>query len=272
MHSSPCGTLGHSNLGASMTQSGPPTPRHRGIYLLPNLFTTGGLFAGFYAIIAASAGQFADASIAVFVAALLDGLDGRIARMTGTQSEFGTQYDSLADLVSFGMAPALVMYHWSLSGLKLVSPLWGKVGWSLAFLYAACAALRLARFNTQVGTVDKRYFIGLASPAAAGLMMSFVWLATDNQFSGDQLRWVAPFGTAFAPLMMVSRFRFYSFKTLPLGDRVPFIAVLIAVGVFVALAIDPPGVLFLITGIYALSAPTVWLLARLRRARSSTSE
>ncbi|MBD8525051.1 CDP-alcohol phosphatidyltransferase family protein [Pseudomarimonas arenosa] len=255
-----------------MTSTGPSQPRHRGIYLLPNLFTTGGLFAGFYAILAASAGQFSAACIAVFIAALLDGVDGRIARMTGTQSEFGTQYDSLADLVSFGMAPALVMFHWSLSGLKLVSPLWGKVGWSLAFLYAACAALRLARFNTQVGVVDKRYFIGLASPAAAGLMMSFVWVATDNGWSGDQLRWVAPIVTGFAALMMVSRFRFYSFKTLPLGDRVPFVAVLIAVGVFVALAIDPPIVLLTITGLYALSAPATWVLTRMRRTRNSADE
>jgi len=143
-------------------------PRRRGIYLLPNLFTTGGLFGGFFAIIAASQGRYEAACVAIFISAILDGIDGRVARLTNTQSEFGVQYDSLADLVSFGMAPALVMYYWALSSLKLdgVSP--GKLGWLAAFLYAACAALRLARFNSQVGTVDKRWFIGLPSPSAAG--------------------------------------------------------------------------------------------------------
>lgn len=170
-----------------------PPPRSRSIYLLPNLFTTAGLFAGFYAIIAASNGQFVQASVAVFVAAVMDGLDGRVARLTGTSSEFGVQYDSLADLVSFGMAPALVMYHWALSSLKFDGDVLGRVGWSVAFLYAACAALRLARFNTQVGTVDKRWFVGLASPAAAGLMMSFVWAFADGDlgWSGEELRYVA---------------------------------------------------------------------------------
>lgn len=247
----------------------PPAPRSRGIYLLPNLFTTGGLFAGFYAIIAASVGDFSNACIAVFVAGVLDGLDGRIARMTGTQSEFGVQYDSLADLVSFGMAPALVMYHWALVTLKDISPMAGKIGWSVAFLYAACAALRLARFNTQVGSVDKRYFIGLASPAAAALMVSFIWVCTDNGFGGETMQFIAPVVTAFAALMMVSRFRFFSFKTLPWGDRVPFAAILLAVGVFVALAVDPPGVLFLISVVYALSAPVLWLATRARRRRAA---
>ncbi|MBP7466528.1 MAG: CDP-alcohol phosphatidyltransferase family protein, partial [Pseudoxanthomonas sp.] len=147
-----------------MDQDRPP-PRSRGIYLLPNLFTTCGLFAGFYAIIAAANSQFTAAAIAVFVAAIMDGLDGRVARLTGTSSEFGVQYDSLADLVSFGLAPALVMYHWALSALKFDGGTMGRVGWAVAFLYAACAALRLARFNTQVATVDKRWFVGLASPA-----------------------------------------------------------------------------------------------------------
>ncbi len=149
-------------------------PRHRGIYLLPNLFTTGAMFAGFYAIVASIGGRYSEAAIAVFVAAVLDGMDGRVARLTGTQSEFGVQYDSLSDLVSFGLAPALVLYTWSLSTLKDYGPLWGKVGWAAAFIYAACAALRLARFNTQVKVVDKRYFQGLASPAAAAVGMSFV--------------------------------------------------------------------------------------------------
>ncbi|GIX35121.1 MAG: CDP-diacylglycerol--serine O-phosphatidyltransferase [Lysobacteraceae bacterium] len=248
-----------------MSESTAPPSRPRGIYLLPNLFTTGGLFAGFYAIIAASAGHFVDACIAVFVAGLLDGVDGRIARMTGTQSEFGTQYDSLADLVSFGMAPALVMYHWSLVGLKQVGPVWGKVGWSLAFLYAACAALRLARFNVQTGSIDKRYFIGLASPAAAAMMVSFVWLCTDLGLSGEGMRTVAPVVTAACALLMVSRFRYHSFKGLPEGERVPFAAIVVVVGVFIALAIDPPTVLFAIASLYLLSGPALWLSSKLRR-------
>lgn len=249
-----------------MAESLQPTPRpSRGIYLLPNLFTTGGLFAGFYAIIAASAGNYVNACIAVFVAGLLDGLDGRIARLTGTQSEFGVQYDSLADLVSFGMAPALVMYHWSLSSLKFVGPAWGKVGWAVAFLYAACAALRLARFNTQVGVIDKRWFIGLASPAAAAMMMSTVWVVTDHGYGGADVRYLALGVTVISALLMVSRVRYTSFKSLPLAERVPFITVLLALGVFVALAIDPPHVLLGIAGLYLLSGPVGWAWGRLRR-------
>src|ERR1700709_2655864 len=152
-----------------------PAKRRRGIYLLPNLLTTGAMFSGFYAIIASIGGDYGGAVIAIFVAALFDGLDGRVARMTNTQSEFGVQYDSLSDLVSFGLAPALVMYTWALSSLAASGPVWGKIGWAAAFIYAVCAALRLARFNTQVGVADKRYFQGLASPAAAGLCMSFLW-------------------------------------------------------------------------------------------------
>jgi CDP-diacylglycerol--serine O-phosphatidyltransferase len=252
-----------------MTDSLTPAPRpSRGIYLLPNLFTTGGLFAGFYAIIAASSGNYVQACIAVFVAGLMDLLDGRIARLTGTQSEFGVQYDSLADLVSFGMAPALVMYHWSLSSLKLLGPNWGKVGWAAAFLYAACAALRLARFNTQVGVIDKRWFVGLASPAAAAVMMSTVWVITDHRRNGSDAKFVALAVTVAAALLMVSRVKYYSFKSLPLADKVPFIAVLIALGVFVALAIDPPHVLLTIAGLYLLSGPALWLLSRTRRGRN----
>jgi CDP-diacylglycerol--serine O-phosphatidyltransferase len=236
----------------------------RGIYLLPNLLTSGGLFAGFYAIIAATQDRFVDACIAVFVAAVLDGLDGRIARLTNTQTEFGTQYDSLADLVSFGMAPALVMYHWSLSTLQFLGPVWGKVGWAVAFLYAACAALRLARFNTQVGVVDKRWFIGLASPAAAGAMMAFIWTLEDFGRSGADVRFAAIGVTLVAALLMVSRVRYYSFKTLPLASRVPFVSVLVAIGVLAALAVDPPRVLLLIIGWYALSGPVHWAVRRVR--------
>src|SRR5690349_18053131 len=152
-----------------------PTPRHPGIYLLPNLFTTAAMLAGYFAIVSACADRFTHGAVAVFIAALLDGIDGRVARLTNTQSDFGVQYDSLSDLVSFGLAPSLVMYSWALSDLKVYGPLVGKIGWAAAFVYAACAAMRLARFNTQVGIIDKRYFQGLASPAAAALLMSFVW-------------------------------------------------------------------------------------------------
>jgi CDP-diacylglycerol---serine O-phosphatidyltransferase len=241
-----------------------PRPRSRGIYLLPNLFTTGGLFGGFFAIIAASQGRFEAACIAIFVASILDGIDGRVARLTNTQSEFGVQYDSLADLVSFGMAPALVMYYWALSALKLDGVTAGKIGWLTAFLYAACAALRLARFNSQVAQVDKRWFIGLASPAAAGLMASFVWTCHDLGLQGAQLRHGAIAVTVSAALLMVSRIRYNSFKGArgPKGDRVPFFAIVLLLAVLIALVIDPPKVLLLATTLYALSGPAAWLWRR----------
>ena len=242
-------------------------PRSRSIYLLPNLITTGGLFAGFYAIIAAANGDFVNAAIAVFVAAVMDGLDGRVARMTGTSSEFGVQYDSLADLVSFGMAPALVMYHWSLSSLPLDGAINGRLGWAVAFLYAACAALRLARFNTQVGSVDKRWFVGLASPAAAGLMMSFVWAFADGKlgWSGEQLRYVALTVTIVAALLMVSRIRFWSFKGSsegPRGGRVPFVALVLVPVIIAILALDLPRALLAVGVLYALSGPLMALFNR----------
>ncbi|TWI02946.1 CDP-diacylglycerol--serine O-phosphatidyltransferase [Luteimonas cucumeris] len=248
-----------------MTDALPPRPRPRGIYLLPNLFTTGGLFAGFFAIIAASQGRFEAACVAIFVAGILDGIDGRVARLTNTQSEFGVQYDSLADLVSFGMAPALVMYHWALASLKLDGLTAGRVGWLAAFLYAACAALRLARFNSQVGQVDKRWFIGLASPAAAGLMASFVWTCHDLGLVGEDLRYAAVAVSVVAGLLMVSRLRYNSFKgsgSGPKSDRVPFFALLIAVAVLIALWIDPPKTLLVAAGLYALSGPVLWFKRR----------
>jgi len=243
-----------------------PRPRGRGIYLLPNLFTTGGLFAGFYAIIAATQGRFDDACIAVFVAGILDGLDGRVARLTNTQSEFGVQYDSLADLVSFGLAPALVMYHWALQEMRLDGAIPAKIGWVAAFLYAACAALRLARFNSQVGQVDKRWFIGLASPAAAGLVASFVWTCHDLGFTGEQLRYLALGVTVTAGLLMVSRLRYFSFKGGgPRHDRVPFLAIVVVLAVLVGIAIDPPRVLLGIGALYALSGPVYAIARRVRR-------
>ena len=251
-----------------MDSTPPPTrPRARGIYLLPNLFTTGGLFAGFYAIIAATQGRFDDACIAVFIAGVLDGVDGRVARLTNTQSEFGVQYDSLADLVSFGLAPALVMYHWALASMRLDGITPGKLGWIAAFLYAACAALRLARFNSQVGQVDKRWFIGLASPAAAALVVSFVWTCHELGYTGEQLRLPALALTVAAGLLMVSRVRYFSFKGGgPRHDRVPFLAIVVAVAVVVAIAIDPPIVLLAIAALYALSGPLYWAYRRLRPA------
>ncbi|MEG2942156.1 MAG: CDP-diacylglycerol--serine O-phosphatidyltransferase [Thermomonas sp.] len=247
----------------------PPRPRGRGIYLLPNLLTTGGLFGGFFAIIAASQGRFETACIAIFVAAILDGLDGRVARLTNTQSEFGVQYDSLADLVSFGMAPALVMYHWALVAMKLDGATAGKLGWLGAFLYAACAALRLARFNSQVGQVDKRWFIGLASPAAAGLMASFVWTCSDLGLTGEELRYVALAVTVCAGLLMVSRIRYTSFKggSGPKSERVPFFALLIAVAVLIGLVLAPSRFLLGVGILYALSGPVMWF----RRRRMDTA-
>jgi CDP-diacylglycerol--serine O-phosphatidyltransferase len=246
-------------------------PRSRSIYLLPNLFTTGGLFGGFFAIIAASQGRFEAACVAIFVAAVLDGIDGRVARMTNTQSDFGMQYDSLADLVSFGLAPALVMYHWALVSMKLDGAPFGKVGWLAAFLYAACAALRLARFNSQVAHVDKRVFVGLASPAAAGLVASFVWTFHDLGWSGSELRYAALAVTVIAGLLMVSRVRYSSFKGSgdgPKAERVPFAAMVGAIAVLIALVIDPPKLLFTAAVLYALSGPALWL--RRRRVTAGT--
>lgn len=246
-------------------------PRHRGIYLLPNLFTTGAMFAGFYAIVVSIGGDFSSAAIAVFVAALLDGMDGRVARLTGTQTEFGVQYDSLSDLISFGLAPSLVMYTWSLSTLKAYGPTWGKIGWAAAFIYAACAALRLARFNTQVGVIDKRYFQGLASPAAAAVCMSFVWSMDKFGIIGEEVCFVTPVIAVIVGLLMVSRFRYYSFKSLPMGGdgRVPFLWIIVAVLVLVPFFIDPPRVLFVVFTLYLLSGPvmTLWGRATHRRRR-----
>ena len=244
-----------------------PQRRGRGIYLLPNLLTTGGLFGGFFAIIAASQGRYEAACVAIFVAGIMDGVDGRVARMTNTQSEFGVQYDSLSDLVSFGMAPALVMYHWSLVAMKAFGPMAGKAGWLAAFAYAACAALRLARFNSQVASVDKRWFVGLASPAAAGLMASFVWLMHDRGHSGDAWIAIALPLTVLTGLLMVSRVRYHSFKgsgSGPRSERVPFAYLIAALAVLVALVLDPPAVLLGGALLYALSGPLLWLWRRAR--------
>ena len=236
----------------------------RGIYLLPNLFTTAGLFAGFYAIVAAIRGDFESAAIAIFIAMIMDGLDGRIARMTNTQSAFGAEYDSLADMVSFGLAPALVIYQWSLLGM-------GKVGWMVAFVYAACGALRLARFNTQIGIEDKRYFQGLPSPAAAACLAGWVWAGTSNGIDPTVLTWIALPLTLICGLLMVSTVRYYSFKELDLHGKVPFIVILAIVLVFAVIATDPPLVLFSGFLIYALSGPVLTLM-ELRQHRSKRQQ
>ncbi len=232
--------------------------RHRGIYLLPNLFTTAALFAGFYAVLSANAGQFEAAALGIFAAMVLDGFDGRIARMTHTQSDFGAEYDSLSDMVAFGVAPALVAYEWALSGL-------GKLGWLAAFVYTAGAALRLARFNTQVGIADKRWFQGLPSPSAAAIIAGAIWIGTDNGLSGSSLSLVVAFLTAGAGLLMVSNFRYHSFKVLDLQGRVPFMFIVLVMLGFALVVLDPPVLLFLMAFSYAISGPIFTLVRRRQR-------
>lgn len=243
----------------------PAKKRRRGIYLLPNLITTAALFAGFYGIVAATQGKFEQASVAIFIAMILDALDGRVARMTNTQSEFGAEYDSLADMGSFGLAPALVMYEWSLSSLVNVSYPLGKLGWLAAFLFVACAALRLARFNTKASNTDKRYFQGLPSPAAAGVVVGFVWACFDNGIDGDSVAIIALPIIVFAGLMMVSNVSYYSFKDIDFHNKVPFVAMLVVVMIFVFSAIDPPISLFGCFMAYALSGPVISVLRRFKK-------
>jgi CDP-diacylglycerol--serine O-phosphatidyltransferase len=221
-------------------------PRSRGIYLLPNAFTTAALFCGFYAIVMAMNGQFSNAAVAIFAAMVLDATDGRVARLTNTQSEFGAQYDSLSDMVSFGAAPALIVYEWSLRGL-------GKMGWLAAFVYCAGAALRLARFNTNIAVVDKRFFQGLPSPAAAALVAGFIWLVDDLRIAGADFSWLSWAITVYAGLTMVTNVPFYSFKDINFKKSVPFIAIFVIVLIFVAVSSDPPKVLFGLFVIYGLS-------------------
>jgi len=249
----------------------PPAPRHPGIYLLPNLFTTAGMLAGYFAIVSAFAGRYTEGAIAVFVAGLLDGIDGRVARLTNTQSDFGVQYDSLADLVSFGLAPSLVMYSWALRELNAYGTTLGKIGWAAAFVYAACAAMRLARFNTQIGVIDKRYFQGLSSPAAAALLMSFVWTMSKLGVAGFEAAFVALGVTLVAAILMVSRIRYWSFKAMPGSDRVPFIWAPVAMAIIALLVVHPQYFLFGITAIYVLSGPvmTLWGLRQRRNQRDS---
>jgi CDP-diacylglycerol---serine O-phosphatidyltransferase len=244
----------------------PIEKRRRGIYILPNLFTTAALFAGFYAIVQAMNERFEVAAVAIFVAMVLDGLDGRVARLTHTQSAFGAEYDSLSDMVSFGAAPALVMYEWALKDL-------GKLGWVAAFIFCAGAALRLARFNTNIDTTDKRFFQGLPSPAAAALVAGMVWVVIDNGLSGDDVRWFAFTLTIFAGLSMVSNVLFWSGKDINLRRSVPFIVVIAVVLAFALVSFYPPGVLFTLFLAYAVSGYLIWIWRweRLRRRRAAST-
>jgi CDP-diacylglycerol--serine O-phosphatidyltransferase len=234
-----------------------PRPSRR-IYLLPNALTTASLFAGFYAIIQAMNQHFEQAAVAIFVSMVLDGLDGRVARLTNTQSAFGEQYDSLSDMVAFGVAPAVVMYEWALRGL-------GKWGWIAAFIYVAGAALRLARFNTNIGVVDRRFFQGLPSPASGALIAGLIWVATDLKetrwisATGADLAWLAWLMTVYAGITMVSNAPFYSFKTFNLRRSVPFIFVLALVLLFALVSTDPPLVLFTLFLLYGVSGYALWI-------------
>src|SRR3989475_2064777 len=234
--------------------------RRRGIYLLPNIFTTVALIAGFYAIVQAMDHHFDDAAKAIFVAMILDTLDGRVARLTHTQSAFGAEYDSLSDMVSFGAAPALVVYEWALRGM-------GKLGWIAAFVYCAGAALRLARFNTMLEVADKRYFQGLPSPAAAALVAGFVWIVDDYAIDPESIRRWAWVVTVFAGLTMVSNLKYYSFKTINLRRSVPFVVIFLIVISFVLVSYQPPIVLFGVFAAYALAGYvwSAWLALRRRR-------
>ena len=234
--------------------------KRKGIYLLPNLFTTGAMFAGYYAIIASIQGKFSMACLSIFIAALLDGLDGRVARLTNTQSEFGEQYDSLSDLVSFGVAPSLLAFNWSLYSLTDVHPILGKLGWLAAFIFAVSGALRLARFNTQIGVIDKAYFQGLPSPAAAAVLAGFIWVCVDMGLQGADLRYIMLPLTAIVGLLMVSRFRYYSFKTIPFKEGVSFVWLIILVLIIVLLAIKTEWVLFIVFSLYAASGVVMTLL------------
>lgn len=227
--------------------------RRRGIYLLPNLFTTAALFSGFYAVLAAVNGQFEPAAIAIFVAMVLDGMDGRVARMTNTQTAFGAEYDSLSDMVAFGLAPAVVMYVWALKDL-------GKFGWLAAFIYTAAAALRLARFNTQVGSADKRYFQGLPSPAAAAILAAAIWGAVEYGIHKEDVASLIGILTAAVGLLMVTNFRYHSFKELDFRGKVPFFVLVVIMLGFAIILWEPPFVLFALFLSYAVSGPVLTLI------------
>ena len=240
-----------------------PALRKKSIYLLPNLFTTSALFAGFYAIVQSMNGHYDHAAAAIFIAMVLDGIDGRVARFTHTQSSFGAEFDSLSDMVSFGVAPALVVYVWALQGM-------GKLGWIGAFIFCVGAALRLARFNTKLDVADKRYFQGLPSPSAAAVVAGFVWVLDDYGIVGQDVTWLAWGITVFAGISMVSNFRYYSFKEINTRKSIPFVALLLIILGFALLTYKPPLVLFLVFVVYALSGYAMWVVG-LRKKKLTNS-
>jgi CDP-diacylglycerol--serine O-phosphatidyltransferase len=254
-----------------MSEEDESQTRPRGVYWLPNLLTTGALFAGFYAIVAAIDWKFENAGVAVFVAMVFDGLDGRVARWTHTESAFGKEYDSLSDMVSFGLAPAIVTYQWGVARIAEYGPLWRRMGWLVCFFYAAAAALRLARFNSRIATQDKNYFEGLPSPSAAAIVAASIWLASDKLNIGLPGLLLAFSVTACAGGLMISRFPFNSFKQVRLNARVRFTHILFVPLAFVLLALHPPLTLLVLFGAYGVSAPSVWAYRRLRRRSPGSS-
>jgi CDP-diacylglycerol--serine O-phosphatidyltransferase len=238
------------------------TQRRSGIYLLPNLFTTASLFAAFYSIVSSLNGNYDAAVMGIFVGLITDGLDGRIARMTNTESAFGAEYDSLSDMVTFGVAPALLLYSWSLHQL-------GKVGWLVSFMYTAAVALRLARFNTQLETADKRYFQGLSCTASAGMISTYIWLCYQQGWSYSRISILTAFVAASLAILMVSNVRYYSFKQIDFKGKVPFLYVLLVVILFVAIAANPSWVMFITFAIYVCSGPcqTLWAIQQMRKKR-----
>ena len=257
-----------------MTDSPTKKSPRRGIYLLPNLLTTGALFTGFYSIVAAIDGNFFAAAVAIYVAMFLDGLDGRVARMTSTESDFGKEFDSLADMVSFGLAPAIVTYQWGVERFSEYGALWGRLGWLAAFLYTVAAAFRLARFNTSLAVNDKRYFQGLPSPPAASGIAAMVWLSIVYEIHGVVALTAGIGITTLTGLAMMSNFRYLSFKDFNLSSRVRFANLLIIPLILIVVSLNPPVVLFMMFFIYATSAPVMSLWRRcgiVTGARKQTS-
>jgi len=236
--------------------------RRKGIYVLPNLLTLGGLFGGFYAIVMAMNERFDLAALGVFAAMIFDSLDGRVARMTNTQSAFGEQMDSLSDMVSFGAAPALIAYEWALRGM-------GRWGWIAAFVYCACAALRLARFNVNTGVVDKRYFQGLPSPAAAALVMGFIWICTELDVTGPSVAWPVSLLTLYTGLTMVSNVPFYSFKDIKMKKSVPFTVIVLVALLIAVVNIHPPIVLFAAFMVYGISGYVLYAVRKVKGQQTS---
>src|SRR5688572_11601075 len=246
-----------SPIGRPAAEAARELARRRGIYLLPNAFTTLNLFAGFYAIVQGMNHDYEKAAVAIFVAMVLDSLDGRVARLTRTQSAFGAEYDSLTDMVSFGAAPALIMYEWALRDL-------GRVGWIASFVYCAGAALRLARFNTQLSVADKRWFTGLPSPAAAALVAGMIWVFNDYQVSGGDVKWFAAAVTVYAGVTMVTSVKFYSGKDINLRRAMPFSVAVALVLALLLISIEPPIVLWGLMLAYGVSGYFYWLVMRWR--------